>query len=555
MLRPRLSEAALADELLFVLIGMVALGAVALTIWEGVFPDRRDVRILGVLPLRSRTHVLARLGALSAVAGLFCIGVNLPSAIIYGMTLWGNGVTASLLRPVLAHLLATSLGGVFVFFILIAAQGTLLTVFGRPTARRLALLLQVAFVILLLQAAVFVPALGARVQAAFLGRHDSLIALLPAAWFLGLYNRLAGTDVPVPVHYALAGVGAALASVVAATTLVAGSYRRLVRMALEAAGGDPPPRPRLVWRLCSRVTRAVVPSAVGRAVAEFTIVTFVRSRTHLTLLATYAGVAAAIVLFSLTPLLARRGAAALATPSAAMLSVPLVLTFVVLCGMRTLAALPAEARANWAFRLYAPDDCQAAAIGGVRTAFLLFAVAPIAGVGGTVGALLWGGRAGLLHGLFTGAAGMLLVDVLLVGLRKIPFTCTYYPGRARARTMWPFYLMAFGLYGYGLAALEAEILAGSVTVGIVATGAATALLATGFAWWRRRDLQCPPGLTYAEQDPDAMFGGFKLSEGVAAERPPLSAACAAPTKAGRLPSNSPCRICATPIVPSRRPRS
>lgn len=523
VLRPRLNEAALADELLFVLFGMVALGAVALTIWEGVFPDRRDVRILAVLPLSSRTHVLARLGALGAVAMLFCIGINLPAAVVYGMTLWGNAVTGSVPRSVLAHLIATSLAGVFVFFILIAAQGALLTLFGRRSARRLALVMQVGFVMVLLQSAVLVPALGARLRAAFLGQPDSLIALLPPAWFLGLYNRLAGTGVPVPIGYAIAAAAAALASILIATTLIATSYKRLVKMALEASDGAPRPRPRLLWRLCSGIVGVIAPSPVGRAAAEFTLVTFVRSRTHLTLLATYAGVAAAVVLFSLVPVLARRGMAALSTPSPAMLSVPLVATFILLCGMRTLAALPIEARANWAFRLYAPDDRQAAAIDGVRVAFLVSAVGPIAIAAAMMGVLLWGARAGLLHGLFTACAGMLLLDLLLVGLRKIPFTCTYYPGRARARTMWPFYLIAFGVYAYGLAAVEAQILAGPATVGIVATGLLTSALAMGFARLRRLHLEFPPGLVYAEPDPDALFSGFRLSEGMAAERTPSQA--------------------------------
>jgi hypothetical protein len=36
---------------------------------------------------------------------------------------------------------------------------------------------------------------------------------------------------------------------------------------------------------------------------------------------------------------------------------------------------------------------------------------------------------------------------------------------------------------------------------------------------RRRNLQPPSGLTYEEEDPDAPFGGFKSSEGLAAGSP------------------------------------
>ena len=61
-------------RLIFITLTMTALGLVALVIWEGVFPDRRDARILGSLPLRSRTLIAARLGALGALAGIFIVG-------------------------------------------------------------------------------------------------------------------------------------------------------------------------------------------------------------------------------------------------------------------------------------------------------------------------------------------------------------------------------------------------------------------------------------------------------------------------------------------------
>ncbi len=53
-----------------------------------------------------------------------------------------------------------------------------------------------------------------------------------------------------------------------------------------------------------------------------------------------------------------------------------------------------------------------------------------------------------------------------------------------------------------------------VIVGIIAA------MAAGFAYLRRRDLEPPPGLTYEEEDPDGLFAGFGLSEGLAAESAP-----------------------------------
>jgi hypothetical protein len=120
--------------------------------------------------------------------------------------------------------------------------------------------------------------------------------------------------------------------------------------------------------------------------------------------------------------------------------------------------------------------------------------------------------------VFTGTAGVLLADVLLVRLRKIPFTCTYRPGRSRARTLWPLYIAAFSVYSFGLANLEVIALHNTLVLGAVLLVAG--LMDGGLAVLRHFDLQPPPGLSYAEEDPDALFGGFRLSEGLAAESRP-----------------------------------
>src|SRR5260370_41604778 len=112
----------------------MALGFVALLIWEGVFPDRRDVRILGVLPLSTRTHVVGRLAGLTAVAALFGVGINRPSAVAYGSVLWVYDAAGGPLRIVAAHLNATAMAGLFGVPFLILAQVVLLDVLGRAMA-------------------------------------------------------------------------------------------------------------------------------------------------------------------------------------------------------------------------------------------------------------------------------------------------------------------------------------------------------------------------------------------------------------------------------------
>ena len=158
--RANLFDAILRDQVLYVTYSMMALGFVAMLMWEGVFPDRRDARMLGVLPLSTRTHVAGRLAGLGAFAALFSVGINLPAAVAYGFVLFVYEAAAGPVRIAAAHLIATAMAGLFAFFLLILAQGVLLNVFGRTIVRRLALVLQSVLIVALLQALIFVPFIG-----------------------------------------------------------------------------------------------------------------------------------------------------------------------------------------------------------------------------------------------------------------------------------------------------------------------------------------------------------------------------------------------------------
>jgi hypothetical protein len=511
----RLVQATQADQLFFVTFGMMAIGVVALFMWESLFPDRRDVRILGVLPLRTRAHVLGRIGAAGAVATLFCIGINLLPAVLYGLTLWGNNVAAGPVRAIAAHFIATAMGGVFIFFTLMVAQGLLLNVFGRRMAQRCALTLQAVFVVILLQSLVFIPGLALVVRGAFTGDGSATVTLLPPVWFLALYDVLAGAPRATPVKYACAAVVATIAVVASATALLAGSYGRLVRMAIETPDEGVHAARGLLQHALQRLGILITTHPVERAIVGFTLCTLTRSRSHLILLATYLGLGGALALPGLVRAVSNSGTAAFDAASVSMLSVPLVFNFVALCGLRMMFAIPIDIKANWVFRLHARADCAVAAVRGVRTAQLLAVVAPISVAAGILGGALWGPSTGLRHGLFVGLLGLLLIDILLIGFRKIPFTCTYDPGRSRAKILWPLYAVAFSAYAYSLARVEVSSLTHVLLYGLVI--AVIAAVIVTLEHLRRRYLERLSSFAYEHEDPDALFQGFRLSEGLAAE--------------------------------------
>ena len=89
----------------------------------------------------------------------------------------------------------------------------------------------------------------------------------------------------VPTAFVSTALIATLGSLAAATGLLAGCYRRLVRMALEAPGGRTGHAPGLVERLWTGATRRFGIPPVRSASAGFTVRTLTRSRPHLVLFA------------------------------------------------------------------------------------------------------------------------------------------------------------------------------------------------------------------------------------------------------------------------------
>ena len=59
-------------------------------------------------------------------------------------------------------------------------------------------------------------------------------------------------------------------------------------------------------------------------------------------------------------------------------------------------------------------------------------------------ALLWGWRVAGAHLVFGLVLSALLVELLLLNFDKIPFTCTYLPGKANVKGFWPVYRRRIG---------------------------------------------------------------------------------------------------------------
>jgi len=147
----------------------------------------------------------------------------------------------------------------------------------------------------------------------------------------------------------------------------------------------------------------------------------------------------------------------LTAPDAALLSIPLVLSFFALSGMRVIFPLPAELRANWIFQLTENErrrDCLA----GVRKSMMVWTIVPLFALLWPACAFLWGWRVASLELLFALTLSLILIELLLLRFFKIPFTCSYLPGKANITLFGVIYWLGFSIYAYTMASLEAWLL-------------------------------------------------------------------------------------------------
>ncbi|MGO9273737.1 MAG: hypothetical protein ACLQOO_26450 [Terriglobia bacterium] len=466
----------LVDHCRYVIFSMVVIGFVAVLEWDALFPDRRDYAILTPLPLKVASIFAAQIAALAAFVALFVITVSGPATIFYpcvaAMGIPGGRLPLSYIGwTIVAHAAAVLGGSAFMFLCFVGLQGVLINLLRPRWFKWISLAVQVLSMIALLSMFFLLPLVSTLV-ASWKKAGSINLYLLPPMWFLGLYQTLLGSHDPVYASLARIAVrGLCLVTLVSAVTYFL-SYRRFVRRTIEQGGDEAAEPGRIEFLLGRLADRFVVRKPMERAVFYFVGKTIARSARHRLYLAAYVGVGFAFVTEGLVALLSAHrpssgpGLASnlpsdlipgLTSPDAALLSIPLVLSFFALSGMRVVFPIPAELRANWIFQL-TENERRRECLAGVRKSMLVWAIVPLIALLWPVSAFLWGWRVASLEFLFALTLSLILMELLLLRFFKIPFTCSYLPGKANITLTGFFYWLAFSTYAYTMASLEAWLL-------------------------------------------------------------------------------------------------
>jgi hypothetical protein len=284
--------------------------------------------------------------------------------------------------------------------------------------------------------------------------NQRLLAWLPSYWFLGLFQTLNGTTHPALTPMAWrAAAGLVMAGLGAGGAFLL-SYLHTLRKIIEEPDIAPGARGgRWLPRFGDSPLTAVV---------QFSIRTLLRSRQQRLILSFFLGLAFAISIIYVKTIAQRKHLDASTTHFWQQANVPLLVSSIVMMwfaviGTRVVFAMPTELRANWIFRTTAVSgvpECLRA----TRCSLFVLAVFPIWTIWAAVLLSVWPWRTVASHLAVLGLLGTILVELCLHDFHKIPFTCSYLPGKANVYYLFFVYVLLFSPLLHKAAELERNAL-------------------------------------------------------------------------------------------------
>jgi hypothetical protein len=369
---------------------------------------------------------------------MFLVDIN-----FFGALFWpGIDARPGVLSTLGSHLLAVAAGGLFAALAMASIQGVLVTMLRGNLYRRVSVFLQTLLMALLVMLLFLSPLAAARIH--WLAEHrPQYLYYFPGFWFTGLYETLRPATHTAVLHDLGGFAWRALACVAAVFLLTylpgyRGHSRRILETPQPGAAG--PGRAR-AW-CADAFRRAMLRHAVEYAVFRFITQTITRSMKHRLFLAVYGGFGAAMAVI------------ALASGRAGLFELPLTLSFVLVSGLRAAFNFPSELPANWAFQITETAGI-APYLAAIRKWIVLVTVIPLFLLLLPVEFARFAWPIALFHAAFGLALSLLLVEVLFLGFRKVPFTCAHFPGKVNLVFLGVIYVFGFTTYSSTMAKMEA----------------------------------------------------------------------------------------------------
>ncbi|MGC9055546.1 MAG: hypothetical protein ACP5J6_01600 [Candidatus Saccharicenans sp.] len=416
----------------FTTLIMLLIGLITLFEWEVIFLDRQDYSNLGPLPVRPLTVFSAKFISLIMFIGMFAVGINSLSSIVFAMYLGqsrGYGL-ASAAMLLLVHLVVMLAAGSFIFFALALVFGLFNILLRAKIFQRLSEIIRLGLIV----AHIFIIYFFVLDTTWIFKKFKDIQALkenpttfmmnFPPLWFTGLYRVLMGSREVFFKKLAYKAV-LALTIVIAAyffITLV--SYSRYLRKVLPE--GKKHLWPSMLRRIAEPVLNlTILRNQVERAVFWFYHGVFSRSRMHRNRIMSYLGVGLGLTMIMLTA----TGKYFWKYQSGNMLSLPLVLTFFLLINIKDASSLPVNWSANWVF-VTSEGPGKWPYFSAFRKVVFLFYLLPLYLSLFVFYSFLWGWRKSGLHCLYDLVFAVFFDGNTFLPAAQISF-CLFLPAREK----------------------------------------------------------------------------------------------------------------------------
>jgi hypothetical protein len=421
---------------------MLVVGLVAVVSWDSTFPDRRDVMILTPLPVAPRVILFAKVAASAALLGLAILTLNFATGVAWPLFLGAqHGTIWGFIQSFAAYWFVMGASSMFLFGSVLTVQGFLALLFPRRIFLGLSAILQIMAFGFVLGSYFLSPSITTPAAMAAPENHWAL-AWSPAFWFFALFNRLNGSlpsELDWVAQRAWIGMGIVVFGVTASLFFC---YRRTMKKTVEEPDLVPGPRG---WHWSPRFG-----SPLQTAIMLFCGRSLVRSRQHRLAFALFLA-----LIFSIALSLLR---SELSDPSfrvvnAGFLTSTFLMMSLAVLGLRSVFSLPISLNANWIWRLTQLRSSKEY-VGATRRTLLCLAVGPVWLISALLSLSFRPLQQIAAHLIVLALVGWVFAELSLIRFYKVPFTCSYLPGKVHVQVLLGCLLVLSAVFAISSAELE-----------------------------------------------------------------------------------------------------
>ncbi len=451
---------------------MLIAGLIIVVSWDATFPDRRDVMVLSPLPIAPHTILIAKVGTSCAILGLAILALNCFSGLVCPLFLGAqHGTIFGLLQPLAAYWFTMVAAVAFLYCSVLTLQGFTALLLTRRLFLRLSAVLQLTAFGLFL-GVYFMQGMIANSAAMAAPENRAILDWSPSFWFFALFNQLNGS-LPAELAWlarrAWIGLGIVIFGAAASLLLC---YMRTMKKTVE--------EPDLVPGAHGLHLTPRFGSLLQTAIVLFSFRSLTRSRQHRVIFAFYLAVVFALGISLLRDEMPAH--APIPVSPDLLISTLMMMSFAVF-GLRSVIQLPISLTANWVLRttqLSSPVKY----IDATRRSLLVLSVVPawVVSVFLSIPFRPLGYVAA--HLAVLALYGWVLAELGLIGFYKVPFTCSYLPGKSNIQYVFWGVLVVLLVVVTAIAELEQRAFGDPIRLSSLLLGFAA--LAVGLLAFNRR---------------------------------------------------------------------